>query len=71
MPAVIAHLPHIVPAVIGLLFMARFAMYAIRLPPPDLSDQELAEWQAAGGGRRRRAPRRRARSDQLHPQGPQ
>jgi hypothetical protein len=71
MQAVIAHLPHIIPAIAGVAFMGRFALYAIRLPPAGLSDEELAEWQAARAARRRRHPWRRARSDQLQPQRPQ
>jgi hypothetical protein len=71
MQAVIAHLPHVIPAVVGLLFMARFAVYATRLPPADLSDRELAEWQASRAARRRRHPRRRSRSDELQTQRPQ
>ena len=38
------HIPHFLPAVVGLGFLARFGVYAMRLPPAHLSDEELAEW---------------------------
>lgn len=47
------HLPHIVPAAVGLAFLIRFAIVARRSPPADLSDEELRDWQA---GRRGRSP---------------
>jgi hypothetical protein len=45
------HLPHIVPAAVGLAFLIRFAMVARRSPPADLSDEELRDWQAGKHGR--------------------
>jgi hypothetical protein len=41
---VLLHIPHLLPAVVGLGFLARFGVYAMRLPPAHLSDEELAEW---------------------------
>jgi hypothetical protein len=41
---VLVHIPHLLPAVVGLGFLARFGVYAMRLPPAHLSDEELAEW---------------------------
>ena len=41
---VLLHIPHFLPAVVGLGFLARFGVYAMRLPPAHLSDEELAEW---------------------------
>ena len=38
------HIPHFLPAVVGLGFLVRFGVYAMRLPPAHLSDEELAEW---------------------------
>jgi hypothetical protein len=42
----LTHLPHIVAPLLGLGFLARFAVYVKRLPPSHLSDEELAEWHA-------------------------
>jgi hypothetical protein len=47
---ILTHLPHIIPALLGLAFLARFALYVRRLPPSDLSDDELAEWHARRAG---------------------
>jgi hypothetical protein len=67
MQLVLTHLPHIIPAVVGMAFMGKFALAARRLPAADLSDQELAEWERAHAPRRRRGPRPAGRpSDQLH-----
>jgi hypothetical protein len=52
---VIEHLPHILPAAIGLVFLGRFALTSARLPPSELSDAELSRWQMQ---RRRRGLRR-------------
>lgn len=46
MDLVLQHIPHIIPAVIGLGFLVRFGIYARRLPPSDLTDEQLAEWNA-------------------------
>ena len=43
---VLTHLPHIIAPLLGLGFLARFAIYVRRLPPAHLSDDELAEWHA-------------------------
>jgi hypothetical protein len=45
MGLVLRHIPHIIPAVIGLAFLVRFAIYARKLPPSDLSDDQLAAWE--------------------------
>jgi len=47
------HLPHIVPAAVGLAFLIRFGIVAHRSPPADLSDEELRAWQAGKHGRDR------------------
>ena len=47
---ILTHLPHIIAPLLGLAFLARFALYVRRLPPSDLSDDELAEWHAQCGG---------------------
>ena len=47
---ILTHLPHIIAPLLGLAFLARFALYVRRLPPSDLSDDELAEWHAQRGG---------------------
>ena len=57
MDLVLQHIPHIIPAVIGLGFLVRFGIYARRLPPSDLTDEQLADWQRAHSGGRA-APRR-------------
>jgi hypothetical protein len=41
---VLLHIPHFLPAVVGLGFLVRFGLYAARLPPAHLSDEELVEW---------------------------
>jgi hypothetical protein len=41
---VLLHIPHLLPAVVGLGFLTRFGVYAMRLPPAHLNDEELAEW---------------------------
>jgi hypothetical protein len=43
---ILSHLPHIIAPLLGLGFLARFALYVRRLPPAHLSDEELAEWHA-------------------------
>ena len=43
---ILTHLPHIIAPLLGLAFLARFALYVRRLPPSNLSDDELAEWHA-------------------------
>jgi L-lactate permease len=48
---ILTHLPHIIAPLLGLAFLARFALYVRRLPPSHLSDDELAEWHAQRGGR--------------------
>jgi hypothetical protein len=49
MAFILAHLPHILAPLLGLAFLARFAVYVKRLPPSHLSDEELASWQAEHG----------------------
>jgi hypothetical protein len=44
------HLPHIVPAAVGLAFLIRFAIVTRRSPPADLTDEELRTWQAGRQG---------------------
>ena len=34
---VLLHIPHFLPAVVGLGFLARFGVYAMRLPPAHLA----------------------------------
>jgi hypothetical protein len=46
MAFILSHLPHILAPLLGLAFLARFAVYVKRLPPSHLSDEELATWQA-------------------------
>jgi hypothetical protein len=49
MAFILSHLPHILAPLLGLAFLARFAVYVKRLPPSHLSDEELATWQAEHG----------------------
>jgi len=42
----LTHLPHIIAPLLGLAFLARFALYVRKLPPAHLSDEELAQWHA-------------------------
>ena len=48
---ILTHLPHIIAPLLGLAFLARFALYVRRLPPSDLTDDELAEWHAKRSGK--------------------
>jgi hypothetical protein len=43
---ILTHLPHIIAPLLGIAFLARFGLYMKRLPPSDLSDDELAAWHA-------------------------
>jgi hypothetical protein len=52
---ILTHLPHIIAPLLGLAFLARFALYVRRLPPSNLTDDELAEWHAQRGGKARAA----------------
>lgn len=38
------HLPHIVPPIIALIFLARMAVWAAAQPPSHFTDEEVAEW---------------------------
>jgi hypothetical protein len=49
---ILTHLPHIIAPLLGIAFLARFAVYVRRLPPAHLSDEELAEWHAQRSGDR-------------------
>ena len=51
MSFILTHLPHIIAPLLGLAFLARFALYVRRLPPSHLSDDELAEWHAQRAGK--------------------
>ena len=66
MQLLLTHLPHIIPAVVGMVFMGKFALQARRLPPAGLNDRELAEWDRAHTPRRRRGRAAGRSSDQLH-----
>lgn len=56
------HLPHIVPPIIALIFLARMAVWAAAQPPSHFTDDEVDEWnrvREAERGRRNRPVRRR------------
>ena len=55
MQLVLEHLPHLVPAAVGIAFLGRFALTTARQPPAGLSDAQLRQWQEA---RRQRGVRR-------------
>lgn len=57
MDLVLQHIPHIIPAVIGLAFLVRFGICARRLPPSNLTDDQLADWQRTRSGSKGRARR--------------
>ena len=59
MRLVVAHLPHLIPALVGVGFLARFTWQLRKSPPADLTDQELAAWQEARSGSRKRTRARR------------
>ncbi len=48
------HLPHIVPPIIALVFLARMAVWAAAQPPSHFTDDEIAEWNQAREGERLR-----------------
>jgi hypothetical protein len=54
MQTVVEHLPHLIPAVAGLGFLAWFSWHLRTGPPPNLTDQELSAWQEAHTTRRKR-----------------
>jgi hypothetical protein len=60
MEFVLLHLPHLLPALFGFGFLLRFGIYAAKLPPAHLSDEQLAEWHREQAARRR-PPRRVSR----------
>ena len=41
---VLTHLPHLLPPVVALVFLARLALWASRQPPSHFTDAEVAEW---------------------------
>jgi hypothetical protein len=49
----LTHIPHLLPAVVGIGFLVRFGIYAMRLPPAHLSDEELVEWRREQEARRK------------------
>ena len=53
---ILTHLPHIIAPLLGLAFLARFALYVRRLPPAHLTDDELAEWHAQRRGTAQAVP---------------
>jgi hypothetical protein len=55
---ILTHLPHILAPVLGLAFLARFAVYVKRLPPSHLDDEELAAWHAEHSSTKETAVRR-------------
>lgn len=65
MSLIVQHIPHIIPAVLALGFLLRFAMHARRMPPADLTDEQLEDWQRQQG--RRRPWRRSAAADPAPP----
>jgi hypothetical protein len=60
MRLLLTHLPHIVPAIIALVFLGRFAFASASMPPAGLTDEQLRHWQASRRrtGLRRLVPRR-------------
>jgi hypothetical protein len=52
MGLLLTHLPHIIPALVGVGFLIRFAVNARRMPPADLSDEDLAARQSEHRSRR-------------------
>lgn len=56
------HLPHLVPPIIALIFLARMAVWAAAQPPSHFTDEEVQEWNRARADerlRRNRPVRRR------------
>jgi hypothetical protein len=64
---ILTHLPHILAPLIGIAFLARFALYVRRLPPSHLSDEELAEWHAEREAKQSRSDKRSQASEQALP----
>ncbi len=55
MQLIVEHLPHLIPAVAGLVFLGWFSWHLRHEPPPELSDEDLHAWQEARATRRKRA----------------
>ncbi len=55
MEFVLLHIPHIIPAMVAMGFLGRFAAVMADQPPAEFSDEQIAEW------RRVRSERARAR----------
>ncbi|MFM7694304.1 MAG: hypothetical protein ACKO7U_08410 [Actinomycetota bacterium] len=51
------HLPHIVPPILALLFLARMAVWAAAQPPSHFTDEEVEEWSRARAAERTRRDR--------------
>lgn len=51
------HLPHIVPPIIALVFLARMAVWAAAQPPSHFTDEEVEEWNRAREDERLRRSR--------------
>ena len=59
---VLVHLPHLLPPIVALVFLARLAVWASRQPPSHYTDEQVEEWvrlQAAEDARLRAPVRRR------------
>jgi hypothetical protein len=52
---IVQHIPHIIPAIVAMGFLGRFALMMADQPPAEFSDAQIAEW------RRVRVERARAR----------
>jgi hypothetical protein len=55
---IVLHIPHIIPAVVAMWFLGRFALVMADQPPAEFSDAQIAEWRRV---RVERARNRRVR----------
>jgi hypothetical protein len=55
---IVLHIPHIIPAVVAMVFLGRFALVMADQPPAEFSDAQIAEWRRV---RVERATARRVR----------
>jgi hypothetical protein len=55
---IVLHIPHIIPAVVAMWFLGRFALVMADQPPAEFSDAQIAEWRQV---RVERARNRRVR----------
>src|SRR4051812_4720599 len=57
---IVLHIPHIIPAIVAMWFLGRFALVMADQPPAEFSDAQIAEWRRVRVERARNRRVRRA-----------